>query len=208
MSELALLLQRGLDELGLSPGAEAQEKLLGFVSLLARWAPRMNLTGHEGEEAILRRLVLDAVALWGVLPRPRSAVDLGSGAGVPGFPIGILAPSLPLLLVEARLRRHHFQKAARRELALDNVRLLRGRIESLDPEPAGLVLAQAVATPSQVLEWMLPWALPGAWLAIPCSPGGQGPDLAGKQLEEARFLPYRVPLGGQERCVWLGKLEG
>ena len=156
--------------------------------------------------------MLDAVALWQVLPRASSIVDVGSGAGVPGLPFAILAPAASFALVEARLRRHHFQKAARRELGLDNVSLLLGRIEKLAPKPADLIVAQAVAAPAVAVEWMLPWAAPGGWLAIPGSAGAAGPtDLdshLADQLESATVLTYQVPLGGPERTLWLGRRRG
>ena len=208
MSQLQVLLERGLAELAIEPLPTALAKLLELARLLARWAERVNLTGHRSEEQILRRLVLDAVALWQVLPPASSIVDIGSGAGVPGLPLAILAPAASFTLVEARLRRHHFEKAARRELGLDNVSLLLGRIEELAPEPADLIVAQAVAAPAIVVEWMLPWAAPGGWLAIPGSAGAPGPDLASRsvdQLESATILTYQVPLEGPERTLWLGR---
>jgi 16S rRNA (guanine527-N7)-methyltransferase len=209
MPELSPLLERALDDLGIETVPTAAGKLLDFVRLLARWAPRMNLTGHRTEEEILRRLVLDAVALWQLLPRAAGVVDLGSGAGVPGLPMAILSPSVPVLLIEARLRRHHFQRAARRELGLENAHLRLGRIEALEPEPAGLVVAQAVAAPATVVSWMLPWAAPGGWLAIPGSAGAPGPreldDRAAELLERESILTYRVPLEGPERTLWLAR---
>lgn len=209
MADLPELMRRGLRELGIEAAPDAVERLLALARLLARWAPRINLTGHREVETIARLLLLDAAALWQALPEARCLVDLGSGAGVPGLPIAILAPQVHVLLVEARLRRHHFQRAARRELGLENVSLRRGRIESLEPEPADLVVAQAVAPPATVLGWMIPWATPGGWLAIPGSE--QMPDpLAGDsspagQIAEARVLAYRVPQSPRRRSVWLGR---
>jgi len=209
MEALRDLVCDGLRELGLAEDRELAGKLVDFAGVLARWAPSINLTSHREPEAILRRLVLDAAALWKALPEVASVVDLGSGAGVPGLPIAILAPDVQVLLVEARLRRHHFQRAVRRNLGLENVALRRGRIESLEPDPAELVVAQAVAAPERVLPWMLPWARAGGWLAIPGSerppePLGKAgviPELVG----EVRIVHYRVPLDGPERTVWLAR---
>lgn len=209
MSDLKDLVRSGLDEVGLAVSPEAAGKLAAFAVLLARWAPRTNLTGHREPEAILRRLVLDAAALWKALPEAASVVDLGSGAGIPGLPVAILAPEVQVLLVEARLRRHHFQRAARRQLGLENVSLRRGRIESLEPEPAELVVAQAVAAPERVLRWMLPWARAGGWLAIPGSEQAPEPlaeaRWASERVADARIVRYRVPLAGPERTIWLAR---
>jgi 16S rRNA (guanine527-N7)-methyltransferase len=167
----------------------------------------MNLSGYRDPETILRRLVLDAAALHAALPEAPSIADLGSGAGIPGLPLALLAPDVPVLLVESRLRRHNFQKAARRELGLENVSLLRGRIEELPPRPAGLVVAQAVAPPSTVVGWMLPWTDPGGWLAIPGAAEALEPLATSRQpgLEAPELRSYSVPLGGPQRCLWVAR---
>ncbi|MCZ6784610.1 MAG: class I SAM-dependent methyltransferase [Proteobacteria bacterium] len=178
------------------------ESLLALVALLSSWSIRMNLTGHREPGRALRGLVLESVALLGVLPSFRSAVDLGSGAGFPGLPWAILHPERRVVLVESRERRHHFQRAAIRQLGLSNVVSLRGRLEELDPEPVDAVVAQAVGPARSIIPMMLPWARLGGFVAIPCGPNppeiGQ---VAG--LGEAHFLPYRVPLGGPARGVWI-----
>jgi 16S rRNA (guanine527-N7)-methyltransferase len=211
-----MLVRAGLEEIGLGLPEAALDKLLALSDLLARWSPRIDLTGYRDSEAILRHLVLDAVALWAALPvrpPPERVADLGSGAGVPGFPIAILAPQTRVLLVESRLRRHHFQKAVRRELALENTRLLRGRIEELPPEPCDLVLAQAIAAPERALRWMLLWAQPGAFLGIPGSQKAPKPLPAGVSaadlgLLEPAVIAYQVPLGGAARTLWLARRAG
>jgi 16S rRNA (guanine527-N7)-methyltransferase len=150
------------------------------------------------------RLILDAVALSARLPEVPSLVDLGSGAGFPGLPIAVLHPGCSLLLVEAREKRHHFQRAALRELGLANVEAVLGRAERLAPRPRAAVIAQAVAEPSKALEWMLPWAEPGGWLAIP---GGERPPEVGSSpfLGPGRVIVYRVPCGGPPRTLWLAQ---
>jgi 16S rRNA (guanine527-N7)-methyltransferase len=213
LSDLRALLRAGLEELGLEAPEDAVAGLVTLAELLARWSPRINLTGYKDAEAIVRRLILDAAALWGAL-RPASRVaDLGSGAGIPGFPIAILAPQTRVLLIEARLRRHHFQKAAQRSLGLDNVALLHGRMEELPPEPCDLVVAQAVAPPEQVLRWMLPWASASGRLTIPGSRQAPNPVANGRSAAELGLLdtsvvPYQVPLGGPARTVWVARRAG
>ena len=164
----------------------------------------MNLTAHRTLESIVRRLILDAAALAAHLPPVASLADLGSGAGFPGFPIAILRPQCRVTLVEARQRRHHFQRAVVRELALPNVRLELGRAETLDPSPHAAVVAQAMARPATALGWMLRWAAPDALLLVP---GAQQlpevPEIGAISLEAEHR--YRVPCGGPERTLWIGR---
>jgi 16S rRNA (guanine527-N7)-methyltransferase len=196
------LLCQGLAELGL-PGHRAAP-LSRLCHLLDAWAQRMSLTGHRTPEAIARRLVLDALALERVLPEAPSLVDLGSGAGFPGLPIAIVRPACRVALVEARERRHHFQRAAVRELGLANVEPLRGRAELLEPQPHAIAIAQAMAEPGQAAAWLLRWVEPGGLVAIP---GGADPSHVAKPpgLEEERVAVYRVPLDGPQRTLWLAR---
>jgi len=202
--ELREVLLRGLEEIPLAPSEEQLDSLLRLTRLLGRWSQRINLTGHREPSAIVRRLLLDAAALLNALPEFSTTADLGSGAGFPGLPLAILRPKAPVVLVEARERRHHFQRAAIRELGLPNVVAWRGRVEILEPEPSSLVLAQALGPPRQVLDWMLPWAKIGGLLAIP---GGEEPPDPGYHpgAADVRIAHYRVPLGGPARTLWMAR---
>jgi len=201
-SSIRALLRAGLDEIGSEAGAPEISALADLAELVATWGRRINLTGHPDAETIARRLVLDAAALREVLPRAGRIADLGSGAGFPGLPIAVLSPDAQVFLVESRERRHHFQRQVIRDLGLRNVRAIRGRFEEVDAEACGLVVAQAVARPAELVAWMLRWSQPTATLAVPI---GDSPiELPfDPRLEGSRVLPYRVPLGGPERRVWL-----
>ena len=164
----------------------------------------MNLTGHRSLEAIIERLILDAAALAQVLPEFGSLADLGSGAGLPGLPIAILRPQCGVTLVESRERRHHFQRAAVREIGIPNARPLRGRAEQLEAKPHAAVIAQALARPERALVWMVRWAEPGGLLLIP---GGNTP-IRVPELPEVTFetcLRYRAPGRTSDRTIWVAR---
>lgn len=201
-----VLVRQGLEELGFAgPRLDALSRALGqLAELLARWSARMNLTGHGDAEAVVRRLILDALALDRQLPKVSSMVDLGSGAGFPGLPIALLHPERSVTLVESRERRYHFQRAAVRELGIGNAVLRLGRAEELLPEPHALVMAQAMATPRQAVIWMIPWAEAGGILALPLSPA-QPPPGSVEGVGAESVSSYTVPLGGPRRSLWLGR---
>ena len=199
------LLESGLAELGLELAASDQDALIGLAVLLTRWSERMNLTAHRTPELIVRRLILDAASLEQALPQASRIVDLGSGAGFPGLPLAVLRPASEVLLVEAREKRHHFQRAAIRELGLSNARPIRGRAESVPPRHASLVVAQALAAPDRALSLALEWVEPGGWIGIPGSETSDGPRLRHPKITEVRRLEYQVPLGGPARTLWLGR---
>ena len=199
------ILDAGLTELDLALTDAQRHQLVELAGLLERWNERINLSGHRTAAELMARLILEGLAISVLLPLPASSlVDLGSGAGFPGFPLAIARPAMRTLLVDSRERRHHFQRAAIRTLEIQNVRALRGRIEELDPEPAQIAIAQAVAAPSAVLEAMLPWAEPGGWVVIP---GSETPPDPGDhpRLIQAEVLRYQAPLDGPQRTLWIGK---
>ena len=203
-AELQQELDSALAELGLAAAPEQVSALLTLAQLVENWGQRMNLTAHRTAEAVVGRLILDAAALLAVSPSFTSLADLGSGAGFPGLPIAILRPDVQVTLVDSRERRHHFQRAVRRELGLSNIEPLRGRLEDLVAAPHDAVLAQALAKPLQALEWMRPWARPGGWLLIPSTL--DGPELPGSEgLASAEVRPYHVP-HGPDRRLWVGQL--
>ena len=178
--------------------------MLALADLVQAWSPRIQLTGYRTPEAVVQRLVLDAAALLARVPECASLADLGSGAGFPGLPAAILRPGCAVTLVEARERRHHFQRAAVRQLGLANARPLLGRAETLEAQPHAAVVAQAIAAPTRALRWMLRWAAPGGLLLLP---GGAAPPVvpAIRGVAFEAHWPYRVPCGGPERSLWVGR---
>lgn len=198
------ILAAGLAELGLASKAPI-ERLAAFAELLETWAARLNLTAHRDAASIARRLILDAIALANELPGgpTGSIADLGSGAGFPGLPIAAVWPEASVTMVEARERRHHFQRTAIRTLAISNARPVHGRAEELAATPHRIVIAQAMAPPRDALAWMARWAAPDGWLLLPLSADQSEVDPPpGVRFHGERS--YTVPLGGASRRVWIG----
>jgi len=198
------LLIRGLGELGLEADRRQLDETLRYTALLDEWSQRMNLTAHRSQDAIVRRLLLDAAALGAEFGPVPSLADVGSGAGLPGIPLAILWRDCHVSLIEPRKKRHHFLRAVVRELGLTNVTLRFGRSEDLDPELHSAVVAQALARPQQALEWMLAWVEVGGLLVLPGSAtGAEAPHHVG--VVEVERGNYQVPCGGRARSLWVGR---
>jgi 16S rRNA (guanine527-N7)-methyltransferase len=201
------LIERGLRELELAASAAQHDSLVKLSVMLAAWSQRMNLTAHRSLEEIVGRLVLGAAALSVQIPAVSSIADIGSGAGFPGLPLAILRPGCRVTLIEARRRRHHFQRAVVRELGLAQVVPRLGRSEELPPEPHAAVVAQALARPSTALAWMLPWAEPGGVLLIPGS-RSESESPSHPEITHSQRVGYQIPCGGPEHSVWIGRRAG
>jgi 16S rRNA (guanine527-N7)-methyltransferase len=110
-----------------------------YLDLLHKWQKVHRLVGSAEPGWIVENLFLDSLLFLRVLPADVvSLADLGSGAGFPGIPIKIVRPDLDVVLIESRERRVSFLSAALRELALDRVRVVGGRVETLQTEMVGL----------------------------------------------------------------------
>lgn len=182
----------------------AEEQLAGLIGLLAQWAPRMNLTGHRDPLEMTARLVLDAASLVSVLPelgRASCLADLGSGAGFPGLPIAILRPHLAVHLIEARQKRHHFQREVRRQLELPNAHPILGRSEAVAPIACEITVAQAMTQPARALAHLAAWTRPGGLMILPATEGNEPPTLPARHRLEPRA--YRVPFTEVRRLLWV-----
>ncbi len=132
-----------LEALGISE--PARSGLLAYLSLLADWSRRVNLTGARGPAERVATLVTPVLPLVSYVG-PGPVVDLGSGNGSPGLVLALLRPDLEVTLVEPRLKRWAFLREAAR-VANRDVRVFRGRHLAWPGPPAETVLLRALALP-------------------------------------------------------------
>lgn len=192
-----------------SPVDERRLRLHALADRVAEWGRQMNLTGYRDAQGIFHGMVLDALDLFVAVQArlgggARRIADLGSGAGFPGLPMAIAAPACEVTLVEARRRRHHFQRSACRSIPIENARPVLGRLEEVEPIPAALVFAQAVGPLPKVLELASSWVTPGGWLVVPSGPQLQaeppGPFWANQSVQ-----PYGKGRSPASRKFWIGQ---
>lgn len=125
-------LERGCAQLGVDLPARATERLLAHLALLEKWNRRVNLTAVRGLDAMVVRHLLDSLSIARFV-RGESLLDIGSGAGFPGLPLAVVAPHLQVALLDSRLRRVEFLRAACAALQLDNVEVVHARVEEYRP---------------------------------------------------------------------------
>ena len=165
ISPLATKLADGLAAMRLDLPVEAQEKLLAYIDLLAKWNRTYNLTAVRDPEDMVARHLLDSLA---VLPfvHGETLADLGSGAGLPGIPLAIARPDIAVTLVESNGKKARFLREAARSLPLPNVRVFEARVQTV----AGLfdtVACRAFASLRNMLLWGGHLLAPGgSWLAL------------------------------------------
>jgi 16S rRNA (guanine527-N7)-methyltransferase len=135
------------------------DQVSAYLDRLMRWNARMNLTAVRDPEQIVTRHFGESFfaakqLLGGEEPAPKSATDIGSGAGFPGLPVKIFAPALRMRLVEAQHRKATFLREVVRDLQLADCEVVADRAEALaeaEPGSADLVTLRAVERFQDVL---------------------------------------------------------
>ena len=163
----SLDLDRGLLQLGardaaafaLAPGS--RDKLVAYLELLLKWNGTYNLTAIREPARMVTHHVLDALA---VLPHLRDKtaetgraglriLDVGSGCGVPAFPLAIVRPSWHVVALDSSHKKGAFLQQAVIELSLSNVEAVVARVEDYaPPAPFAIVISRAFSDLTTFVE--------------------------------------------------------
>jgi 16S rRNA (guanine527-N7)-methyltransferase len=128
------LLREGAAQFSLTIPEETVTQFATFIQEIQRWSNIANLLSQTDSETLIRKHILDSLALLPWIPSGSRVLDLGSGAGFPGLPLTIANPELSVTLIEARRKRVNFLKASIRKLELHNAKVYEGRAEELSQE--------------------------------------------------------------------------
>ncbi|HEV8717405.1 MAG TPA: 16S rRNA (guanine(527)-N(7))-methyltransferase RsmG [Candidatus Binatia bacterium] len=128
------LLTEGARRLGLELADTHLACFSLYVEEIARWSRVTNLISQIDPEIIIRKHILDSLAVSPLIPADIRLLDLGSGAGFPGLVLAILQSSRAVVLLEARRKRVSFLKETVRRVKITNVKVYEGRAETLAKE--------------------------------------------------------------------------
>lgn len=142
-----------------------------FVARLATDGVTRGLIGPREVPRLWERHMFNSAVVGEAVPPGARVVDVGSGAGLPGVPLGIARPDLELTLVEPMARRVEFLEEVVGALALPSGlrwRVVRGRAEERSVAkavgPIDVVTARAVAPLPRLVGWCRGLMRPGAQL--------------------------------------------
>jgi 16S rRNA (guanine527-N7)-methyltransferase len=176
------------DWLAALPGVsrETIDQLERFAALLAEENARQNLVAASTlGETFWSRHIVDSAQLVALAPSKGGTwIDLGSGPGLPGLVVALLAPQWRVTLVESRRLRCDFLNSAIAALGLaDRTKVIHDRVEALPPFASDVISARAFAPLPRLITtarhlankstiWLLPKGknavnelstLPGPW---------------------------------------------
>jgi 16S rRNA (guanine527-N7)-methyltransferase len=142
-----------------------------YVARLASDGVTRGLIGPREVSRLWERHVLNSAAVAEAVPSGARVVDVGSGAGLPGIPLGLARPDVTLTLVEPMARRVEFLDEVVAAIAAPTGlawRVVRGRAEDRGVATAvgavDVITARAVAPLPRLVGWCRGLMRPGAQL--------------------------------------------
>ncbi|QOP42805.1 16S rRNA (guanine(527)-N(7))-methyltransferase RsmG [Sulfurimonas sediminis] len=118
---------------------------------LFKWNKIHNLTGAKSEQTI-NEFIYDAVFPVSFLPKVDSLLDIGTGAGFPGMILAFALPHTEVTLVEPLTKRASFLQFVKADLGLDNVQVVKKRVEEMQPKVFDLITSRAVTDTKMLLR--------------------------------------------------------
>lgn len=203
-------LEKGLVELGFTAQPKVRDALLTLLALLHKWNRAYNLTAVRDPEDMVSRHLLDSAVVAPFITGS-TLLDVGSGPGLPGLVLAILAPERQVTLLDSNGKKVRFQRQAAMELGLTNVTPVQARIEAFEGPAGGYdeIISRAFASLGDFVTLSTNLvADKGRWLAM------KGPtvddELSGLPDNVAPVASHelRVPFeSGQRRLMILERID-
>ncbi|MCK5110184.1 MAG: 16S rRNA (guanine(527)-N(7))-methyltransferase RsmG [Arcobacteraceae bacterium] len=145
------MLKAKLEEIGLSFDNLFYERCDKFIELLQQWGEVHNLTASLHTQQI-KDNIIDSVYPLKFLDEFKSLLDVGTGAGYPGMLLAIAKPDVKVYLCEPRVKRVAFLNFVKNALKLENVTVIKERVENIKDLKVDFVTSRAVTNTALLLD--------------------------------------------------------
>jgi 16S rRNA (guanine527-N7)-methyltransferase len=99
--------------------APVADRLTAYGNLLLHWNTRLSLTAIRNPAELIDRHLMEGIFAAAHHPEAATALDFGSGTGIPGVPIALCRSSIHVTLAESQRKKAAFLQEALRTLKLD-----------------------------------------------------------------------------------------
>jgi 16S rRNA (guanine527-N7)-methyltransferase len=147
---------------GLTLTGHQIQMLRVYVDQLKAWSGRVRLISKGDRDYIWERHITDSLSIVPYLPSTGLVLDFGSGAGLPGIPMGIMRQEIDIRLLEPTRMKALFLNQIVKDLGLKHITVLRSRSEDLLKAGEGIgkydcITARAVAALPQLWKMTRPF---------------------------------------------------
>jgi 16S rRNA (guanine527-N7)-methyltransferase len=121
-----------------------------YIDILLKWNKIHSLTSYNKEE--LFEQISYTIEPIQYLPPIQEAIDIGSGAGIPGLILAMHMPNTHWNLIEPIQKRYSFLNYAKLKLNLKNVTIIPKRVEQITPFKVDLITSRALKDTKSLIE--------------------------------------------------------
>ena len=183
---LAGELRAGSEAMGITLQQSQYDQLLEYLQLLQKWNQVYNLTSIRGLPRMLRYHLLDSLSVLPLLVNGHKAIDVGSGAGLPGIPLAIAMPDAIWILLDSNARKTRFIRQAIAHCGLKNVQVVQSRVQDYHaPDALDFIVSRAYAPLAEFCDSVAHLMEPKT-LLITMKTGLRQEEV--KQLDTGRFV--------------------
>ncbi|MFO7814907.1 MAG: 16S rRNA (guanine(527)-N(7))-methyltransferase RsmG [Halanaerobiales bacterium] len=162
-NELNKFINKGFEKLELQLTNEQLVQLNKYIEFLISENKKYNLTSITDPREIVKLHFLDSAGIFLKEEINGKVIDIGTGAGFPGFVFKIINSDIDLTLLESNLKKVNFLKLLQIELNLyHNIEVIHERAEKLAHDEDyrygyDFVTSRAVAPLNILLEYTVPF---------------------------------------------------
>jgi 16S rRNA (guanine527-N7)-methyltransferase len=185
-----------------------------YHQLLRAANAQLNLTRiHNFENMVLKHYV-DSLLVLRFVALPSPLLDLGTGPGLPGIPLKIARPDVPMILAEPRAAKAAFLREVCAELGLSSIEVYAHKVGPDYPGKVAGVISRAVGSIPETLDRVATCLEPGGRMIFMKGPECDEEIAAARQAHAGRFRPaadhvYDIPgTSHRRRLVIYERLEG
>lgn len=127
-----------------------------YLNGIQLWNKAYNLTSIIEPDEMLVKHLFDSLVLVPYLQKIQHdrIIDVGTGAGLPGFILAIAMPDVHFVLLDTNSKRTRFMNQMKIELKIQNVEIVHSRVQDYQPtELLNVILSRAFANAEDMVNW-------------------------------------------------------
>lgn len=158
-------MREGVAAMGLTLDEAVIGRLMTYLAGLVKWNQAFNLTAIRDPLVMVDKHLLDSLS---VLPwiRPDSLIDIGTGAGLPGFIVALVNPTQDITLLDSNGKKTRFLKQMAADMGMQHVTVVNARCEEHQGQYAQ-ICSRAFASLDDMVNGTAHLLAPdGRWLAM------------------------------------------